>query len=70
MFQKGIIAIDIQMSFRIPEGSCIPVSFSINESIVFGKIQLVLNSVWFTTVPKDDSWEASTEDNTQKWYNI
>ena len=28
------------------------------------KIRLVSNGVQFTTVPKHDSWEALTEDNT------
>ena len=58
------------MHFRIWERSYFPVSLSINESIIFGKIWLALNSVQFTTVPKHDYWEASTEDNTQKCYNI
>ena len=43
------------MHFRIQGGSYIPVSLSINESIIIGKIPLVLNSVQFTTVPKHDS---------------
>ena len=62
-FRERIITLGIQMHFRIQERSYIPVSLSIDESISFGKIQLASNSVQFATVPKHDSWEASTEDN-------
>ena len=37
------------------ERSYIPVSLGINESKIFGKGLLVLNSAQFTTVPKHDS---------------
>ena len=65
MFQKRIVAIGVQMHFRIWERSYNPVPLSINEIIIFGKVWLALNGVQFTTVPKHDSWEVSTEDNTQ-----
>ena len=37
IFWEGIIAIGIQMPFRIQEGSYIPVSLSTHELIIFGK---------------------------------
>ena len=69
MFQKRNITVGIWIHFRIQEWSYIPVSLGIYESTIFGKVWLALNSAQFTTVPKHDSWEALTEDNTQKCLN-
>ena len=55
MFQKENITVGIQMCFKIQERSYIPVSLGINKSNIFNKVQLALNSVQFTTVPKHDS---------------
>ena len=36
----------------------------------FYEIKSVLNVLIFTTVPKHDSWSASTEDNVYKTFSI